>query len=308
MIHPNLVHSDDVRTYVTDTGELRGARTRLGAAAGAVEIGLSRYQLGPRERIMPVHVHADEEELFFVLRGSGLSWQDGKTYRVAEGDLLVHLARGAAHAIIAGADGLDVLAFGSGSPTGMTWLPRAQSWWMGPHWLPGDAANPFVREDEAGQLELPAPEEGRPPLSSSLTATPPEHTDRPGYRETWRDLARAAGSVLSGVKHCVLEAGTLNCPPHAHQAEEECFVVLDGDGEALLGPELYPLKTGSVLVRPPGTGVAHALRAGPDGMTYLAYGTRRAHDICLYPRSNKILIGDTMFRVEPVDYWDGEDG
>ena len=39
---------------------------------------------------------------------------------------------------------------------------------------------------------------------------------------------------------------------------------------------------------PPGRGIAHGLRAGDEGMAFLAYGTRRPDDICYYPRSNKI--------------------
>jgi uncharacterized cupin superfamily protein len=44
-------------------------------------------------------------------------------------------------------------------------------------------------------------------------------------------------------------------------------------------------------------------------MTYLAYGTRRPHDVCHYPRSGKVAFaGGPTFRIEPVDYYDGEDG
>ena len=60
---------------------------------------------------------------------------------------------------------------------------------------------------------------------------------------------------------------------------------------------------------PPATGVAHTLRAGARGLTYLAYGTREPNDICWSPRSRKISwrgVG-VIARVEPLDYWDGED-
>src|SRR4051812_27634158 len=167
-MHPNLVHFDDVEEIVIDRGPLQGRRQRLGAAAGAKRIGLSRYVLRPGERAMPVHVHADEEEHFFVLAGAGFSWQGGRVWEVSVGDTIVHPAQGPAHTIIAGDEGLDVLAFATGSDTGMTWLPRAQSWWMGPHWLPDDAGNPFQREADAGPLELPTPEATRPPSIVAL--------------------------------------------------------------------------------------------------------------------------------------------
>ena len=78
-----LVHWDEVEWARIDRGPLRGLRQRLGAATGAVRAGLSRYLMSPGERAMPVHVHADEEEIVYVLGGGGLSWQDGRAYVVA---------------------------------------------------------------------------------------------------------------------------------------------------------------------------------------------------------------------------------
>ena len=73
--------------------------------------------------------------------------------------------------------------------------------------------------------------------------------------------------------------------------------------------EETPVRPGHVVARPPGTGVAHLFRAGPIGLTLLAYGTREPNDICYYPRSNKIMFGGVgvIARLERLDYWDGED-
>jgi len=79
--------------------------------------------------------------------------------------------------LVAGDRGLDVLAFGEGSDTGITWLPRAGAWWLGPRWLPDDGPNPFVREARAGPLELPAPEAERPPAIVALAAVETEVLD-----------------------------------------------------------------------------------------------------------------------------------
>src|SRR6266545_6369064 len=155
-------HWDEVEPVVIEGLQLRRTRWRLGAAAGAEGVGLSRYRLAAGERAMPVHVHADEEEIFYVLGGSGVSWQDGRTYEVRAGDCILHRAGAEAHTILGAGDGLDVLAFGSGSPTGLTWLPRAGAWWNGPHWLPHDGPSPFAAEEAAGPLELGEPEARRP--------------------------------------------------------------------------------------------------------------------------------------------------
>ena len=157
-----VVHVDDVEPRVIEGEQLRGTRWRLGAAAGAARAGLSRYRLAPGERAMPVHVHADDEELFYVLDGEGLSWQDGRTYEVRAGDCILHRPGAEAHTIVGAGDGLDVLAFSGGSDTGLTWLPRAQAWWNGPHWLPHDGPNPFASEEAAGPLDVPEPEAAAP--------------------------------------------------------------------------------------------------------------------------------------------------
>ncbi len=302
-------HWDEVEIIAIDRGELRGERWRLGAAAGAQRVGATRYRLPPRTRAMPVHVHADEEEIFFVLAGSGLSWQDGHTFAVGPGDCLVHLINGAAHTMIAGDDGLDVLAFAGGSETRLTWLPRAGAWWAGPRWLPHDGPSPFAAEVAAGPLEVPAPEAQRPPTIVALADVEAGPFGRGGVSSERRDLGRAAGSRRSGLQHVSVAAGALNAPPHCHSAEEELFVVLDGDGALLLGEHEHPVRAGHVVARPPGTGVAHAFRAGADGLTLLAYGQRDPNDMTFFPRSQKVALRGlgVRFRVEMLEYWDGEE-
>ncbi len=210
--------------------------------------------------------------------------------------------------MVAGPDGLGVLAFGAGARAGIAHLPRAGTWRLGTRWLPEGPDSPLHREAAAGPLELPAaPETERPPSIVATEDQLPAVYDRPGYEGEERDLGRAAGSVHSGLRHVVLRPGALSCPPHWHTAEEELFVVLEGSGEALLGDDVLDLRAGHVLCRPPGTGIAHALRAGLEGLTYLAYGTRVPGDLVHYPRSGKIDLGGGIYvRAEPVDPWDGE--
>jgi len=305
-----LVHWDEVEPVAIDSGDLRGTRWRLGAAAGLVRVGLSRYRLAAGERAMPVHVHGDEEELFYVLAGEGLSWQDGRTYAVRAGDCILHLPGAEAHTIAGAGEGLDVLAFGSGSDTGVTWLPRAGAWWLDPRWLPADGPNPFKAEAAAGPLELRAPEPERPPTIVALAdaeVTARRHGDVASVR---RDHGDVLGSVRVGVAHLVVDPDRLTYPPHCHSAEEEVFVVLEGEGTLLLGDEEHPVRPGSVVARPPGTGVAHAFRAGEQGLALVAFGTREPNDITYFPRSKKVALRGigVRFRVEPLGYFDGEPG
>src|SRR4051794_30440977 len=148
-----ICHWDDEPWSSLQHGDLCCERQRLCSTVGAPRAALSRYRIAAGRRPMPLHVHADEEEIFFVLAGSGLSWQDDATHEIAGGDLLVHRAQAEAHPLVAGPDGpREVLAFSSGSPTGLTTLPRAAITWTGARWLPPDAPHPFTAEPPAAEL------------------------------------------------------------------------------------------------------------------------------------------------------------
>jgi uncharacterized cupin superfamily protein len=305
-------HWDDAPTETIARGELTGTRQRLGRAAGSVRHGLSRYRLAAGERAMPVHVHADEEELFYVLAGAGLSWQDGRLHPVREGDFVLHRAGAEAHTIIGAGAGLDVLAFASGSDTGLTWLPRAGAMWAGPHWLPADGPDPFTAEVAAGPLELGAPEpaSARPATIRALAELPDKPWGRGDIRALRHVVGKAVGSTRSGLQETRVAPGMLSAPPHCHSAEEELFVVLGGDGVLLLGDEEHPVRRGSLVARPAGTRVAHSFRAGEDGLWMLAYSNHDPNDMCFYPRSKMVGLRGlgAYFRIEEIDYWDAEGG
>jgi uncharacterized cupin superfamily protein len=303
-------HWDDAAAEVIDRGPLQGTRFRLGPVAGCARLGLSRYLLKPGERAMPVHVHADEEELFVVLGGEGLSWQDGRVHPVREGDFILHRAGAEPHAIVGAGDGLDVLVFASGSDTNLTWLPRAQTFWAGPHWIPHDGASPFAAEAAAGPLELGAPEpaSARPPTIRRIEDMPDKPWGQGDVRAVRHVVGKALGTVRSGMQETRVQPGMLSSPPHHHSSVEELFVVLGGDGVCILDGDEHPVRRGSIVARPPATRVAHTFRAGDDGLWMLAYSDRDPGDMCFYPRSQMVgLLGlQAYFRIEPVDYWAAE--
>lgn len=301
-------HWDDVPWQPHEHGELRAERRRLTGSRGSRGATLSRWRIAPGARSTPQHVHVDEEEIFFVLSGSGRSWQDGAVHAIRAGDALVHRADGAAHTLVcdAGGEPLDVLAYASGSPTGLTVLPRAGVTWLGSHWLPLDAPHPFEAEPPAGELPPLAP---RPATIVALDDLEPSLQDRGPVHRTRRDVGRGAGSQLSGLQHVTVPAGRRSSVRHCHSGDHEIFVVLEGGGTLLLGDERFDIRPGSIVDRPPGTGVAHAFEAGDGGLVLLAYGTRDPADACWYPDSRKISwrgLG-VIHRVEPLEYWDGEE-
>ena len=307
-----LAHWDDIEPRRPRPQGLGGAWTDLGTASGSRSVGLNRIELGPGEVSTPAHVHGAEEEIFFVLAGSGLSWQDGATHEIRAGDCLVHRILGAAHTLRAGDDGLTVLAFGQRVPVGGAHLPLVGIRWLRPSWTEvGQGENPFDRDQH---LEWPDPSP-RPASIVNLDDVEGE------YGGISKRLAHPAGAERSGLNWDALPPGAEGAPPHCHSAEDEIFVVLDGEGTLeLWAPpkpgtvpatepqETHPVRRGHVISRPAGTRVSHCLRAGDAGLTYLSYGTREPNDICYYPRSNKIFLRGLglIARLEPLDYFDGE--
>lgn len=305
-----ISHWDDVPWTAHEHGELRFARQPLARARAAAGATLSRYRISAGDRSMPLHVHVDEEELFFVLAGRGLVWQGDARHEVGAGDLAVHLADREPHTLLAAAgsgEPLEVLAFASGSATQLTHLPRAGVTWVGLRWLPQDAPHPFTAEPPLAPGEPPAVA-ARPPTIVAL-ADVESLQDRGPVHRTRRDLGRSAGSRLSGLQHVTVEPGRRSSVRHCHSAEDEIFVVLDGSGTLLLGDERHPVRPGSIVARPPATGVAHSFEAGDDGLVMLAYGTREPADTCWYPDSQKVSFRGlgVIGRVEPLEYWDGEE-
>ena len=267
-------------------GDIAFDRRRIGPVAGTSRIGVSWYDVPAGRRQMPVHVHGEEEEIFYVLAGGGLAWQKGEACEIGPGDAVVHRPNGRPHTLLAGDAGLTVLAFDSGSESNLTFLPRAKVMWAGPRWVPVDGPHPFRAEGLAGPLERPAVDRGRP-RPANVVGLGDLETDRPSRL---RALGRAAGAVKAGLNHVTLPADTDGPPPHVHSLEEELFFVLSGSGTLRLGADDHPLTAGDIIARPPATGVAHSVRAGRDGLTYLVYGTREAGDSVYYPTRGQIRL------------------
>ena len=303
-----VVQWSDIEPRLVDHGPFGVRWTNLGEAAGTRSTGVRRMEIQPGRRSTPAHAHTAEEEIFFLLGGSGLSWQDGQTFEVSTGDCLVHLPRAEAHTLVAGSDGLDALVFSTRRPVEACRLPRAGVSWLGPTWVTsGEGANPWAREAAAGELECPQPSE-RPSRIVALADVPERSGGRGDFERTLRLISRAAGARDLGLNHVYVPEGKSSFPLHCHSTEEEVFVVLEGQGTFLLGDDQHQLVPGSVVARPAGTGVAHAVRGDAGGITYLAFGEHNNADMTWYPTSKKVSFKGlgVIGRLEPLEYYDGE--
>jgi len=116
----------------------------------------------------------------------------------------------------------------------------------------------------------------------------------------------------------VLEPGKRAWPHHEHYAQEEIFIVLEGEGTIRFGDGRFPVRQGDVVFTPPGKGRAHQIINTSDRpLRYLAFSTNESPEICFYPDSGKYGSYHYDEHVFPVrfmahegaaaDYWDGED-
>jgi uncharacterized cupin superfamily protein len=311
-----IANWDELSGERLEKGHMCGTWTDLGEAAGSQRVGVNRVQIDPGRWSTPVHRELDAEEIFFVLRGSGLSWQNGKTHEVGPSDCIVHRVA-EEHTFRAGDGGLDMLAFGERIIARYTHFPRTHVIGNYPGVIVDVAQGPrpWDREVEAGEPELPEPS----PRPANIVNAHEVEAEYEGDAGRWARMANKAGAVRTGLNWGRLEDGHAGAPPHCHSADEEIFVILEGQGTLELWPspidqekgrerEEHPIRAGHVISRPASSGTSHHFRAGPGGMTFLAYGTREPNDVCYYPRSNKIFwrgLG-LIARLEPLSYDDGE--
>ena len=308
----SVVHWDDVEPVRRAGGHLAADWWFLGTAAGTLTVGVNRVRVDPGGWATPAHVESDVEEIFYILGGNGLSWQDGEVYEIGAGDCIVHRPREEAHTLRAGDSGLEYVVFGRRARGGGAYLPRAGVSWARPTWVEsGGGEPPFQREVAAGEPEVGEPAE-RPPNIVNLESLEPD-------AEGDRVLAATAGATQSGLHHRTLQPDRPSVPAHCHSAEEEFFVMLTGSAvlELIPGPRLrfegaeterHELRPGHVVARPPGSRISHHIVGGPEGGTMLVYGTRDPNDIAYYPHSNKINFRGVglIARLDALEYADGE--
>src|SRR5579884_2788966 len=288
-----VAHWDEVEWLQSAKGEMDASVQRLGDAAGTRGVGVNRVRVEPGRLPTPPHSHGASEELYFVLGGSGLAWQDGEVHEIRPRDCVIHRANEMEHTFVAGPEGLEYLVFGTRHPTELGWLPRSRAIRLGWPWVEGRDGDPSPRPANIVTVDEVELESER--------------------NQTWAYLTPDGATTLAGLGWEKLAAGRRGSVPHCHSAEAEVFVVLEGEATLELWPreggvEETPLRAGHLVARPAGTRVGHSFRAGPGGATMLVYGTRDPNDMCWYPRSGKIFwrgLG-VIGRIETLDYFDGE--
>ncbi|MGA0611173.1 cupin domain-containing protein [Caldimonas sp. KR1-144] len=119
--------------------------------------------------------------------------------------------------------------------------------------------------------------------------------------------ARKLGAAID-----VVPPGKRSCPYHLHHAQEEMFIVIEGEGTLRVAGEMVPIRAGDVIFIPPGKDYPHhIINTSEAPLKYLSISTKEKPEICEYPDSGKVMAWapgvDLLNRPGiNVDYWDGE--
>jgi uncharacterized cupin superfamily protein len=303
-----VAHWDEVEWHHSAKGEMDARFQRLGDAAGTRGVGVNRVRVAAGKLPTPPHSHGASEELYFVLGGSGLAWQDGEVHEVRQLDCVIHRPDEMEHTFVAGADGLEFLVFGTRHSTEIGWLPRSRAIRIGWPWVEGRDDDPWDIEATVEPLAVGEPSPRPPNIVNVDELELHDHRHQHYVYFTPDDKTK-----LAGVGWEKIDADHRGNLPHCHSAEEEIYVILDGTATLELWNndlevEETPLRRGHVVARPPGTGISHSFRAGPDGVEMLVYGTRAPDDTAWFPRSRKMYwrAFGVRGRIEALDYLDGE--
>jgi uncharacterized cupin superfamily protein len=134
----------------------------------------------------------------------------------------------------------------------------------------------------------------------------------PLYRSLCASLSDGTAARQLGCSVDIVPPGQRSCPYHLHHAQEEMFVILDGQGTLRVAGEQLPVKAGDVIFIPAGPEYPHHLLNTSDApLKYLSISTRQRPELCEYPDSGKVMASASGVRVlqrpaDALDYWDGE--
>ena len=161
----------------------------------------------------------------------------------------------------------------------------------------------------------------RAQLLRNLDSVETQHEHRPPlYDCVCARLATGTAASKLGLSVDTVAPGMRSCPYHFHYAQEEAFVVLEGEGTLRVAGEMLALRAGDVVFIPPGPDYPHQIiNTSTAPLKYLSISTRESPEVVEYPDSGKYLamasgtrdgqrqVVARMHREkDDLDYWDGE--
>lgn len=156
-------------------------------------------------------------------------------------------------------------------------------------------------------------DELRQRLVRNVNQVPLERQQRePLYDTQYARLSAGTAATQLGAGIDVLAPGKRGCPYHYHLAQEELFIVLEGQGSLRVAGQMLPIAAGDLVFIPPGPEYPHQIVNTSDApLKYLSLSTQQRPEVCVYPDSGKTGAFHQGARLmgrpeQQLDYWDGE--
>jgi uncharacterized cupin superfamily protein len=137
----------------------------------------------------------------------------------------------------------------------------------------------------------------------------------------WGRVGQLLGLGSLGCAVHVVPPGKKAFPFHRHHVVDELFFIVSGKGEYRFGGTTMPVRPGDIVSAPAGTQAHQLVNTGSDELRYLGISTMGGGvDVIDYPDSKKIAVAAGIKnadfktatyagvgRMQPADYYDGED-
>ncbi|MBL8342946.1 MAG: cupin domain-containing protein [Rubrivivax sp.] len=156
-------------------------------------------------------------------------------------------------------------------------------------------------------------DELRAKLIRNFDAAAKQHFERAAlYESMGASLADGTAARDLGIGIDIVPPGKRSCPYHFHHAQEEMFIVLEGQGTLRVAGEMLPIGPGDVIFIPAGPEYPHhLLNTSEAPLKYLSISTQQRPEVCEYPDSGKVAAfnrGKLLIhrKSDSLDYWEGE--
>jgi uncharacterized cupin superfamily protein len=302
------------------------------AIGGDYRVGVAIEELPAGKQTALAHYHILEEEHVFVLEGALTARIGAQAHEMKAGDYVCFpAAQKAGHCLVNNSGAVcryvivgennpnEVAVFTDSKKVLVRSLGRRAIY---------DMTTPMAywdRENTGLANPADAPRVISPPPEAPANPKTPISVDKIAW-EPWAEGTRFGGQV----KHLTMAVmgrdyhvgmlieevapGRQSCPFHYHLLEEEQAIVLAGHATLRLGDMTYEMKPWDYVCFPAGQRAGHCfINKGSEPFRYLMICERKAHDVCVYPDSNKMLVRalnrehDIFDMGATRNYYDGED-
>jgi len=116
------------------------------------------------------------------------------------------------------------------------------------------------------------------------------HFLNPNAQRNNKSLGDLTGLCGIGFHIIEVQPGCESTERHVHYFEDECVYILEGEAEATIGSEVYPVKAGDFIGYRAGDEAHNLKNSGRSVLKCIVAGQRLDHDVADYPLLKKRIF------------------